>query len=324
MAGPDPPVDELARRDAWVVAVAVRPEPVAGIERLDLGQGHVADLGAGRADGPSVVRETVSSWMTTRWPSHGQLHVRARACRRRACRDRGLEGEHRARGRLVLAALVGDVEEVPVEPGVRVGRHGARSSPSPRRAMARAARRQQCTPRASWRAKVPMRLGFHDAPFRAGPVRPVWARSVRLVRMAPSERIVISRRARAQPQGHRPRAAAQLADRHDRALGLRQVEPRLRHDLRRGPAPLRRVALGLRAPVPRADGEARRGLDRGPVAGDLDRPEDDLAQPALDRRHRDRDLRLPAPALGADRQARTAPSAASRSRASRSSRSPTA
>ena len=35
--------------------------------------------------------------------------------------------------------------------------------------------------------------------------------------------------------------------------------------------------------------------------GDLDRPEDDLAQPALDGRHRDRDLRLPAPALGADR-----------------------
>ena len=37
--------------------------------------------------------------------------------------------------------------------------------------------------------------------------------------------------------------------------------------------------------------------------GDLDRPEDDLAQPALDGRHRDRDLRLPAPAVGADREA---------------------
>ena len=37
--------------------------------------------------------------------------------------------------------------------------------------------------------------------------------------------------------------------------------------------------------------------------GDLDRPEDHLAQPALDGRHGDRDLRLPAPALGADRQA---------------------
>ena len=41
----------------------------------------------------------------------------------------------------------------------------------------------------------------------------------------------------------------------------------------------------------------------GPLAGDLDRPEDDLAQPALDGRHRDRDLRLPAPALRARRPA---------------------
>ena len=86
-----------------------------------------------------------------------------------------------------------------------------------------------------------------------------------------------------------------------RPLRVRQVEPCLRHDLRRGAAPLRRVAVLLRAAVPRPDGEARRRLDRGPLAGDLDRPEDDLAQPALDGRHRDRDLRLPAPALGADR-----------------------
>ena len=39
----------------------------------------------------------------------------------------------------------------------------------------------------------------------------------------------------------------------------------------------------------------------GLVARDLDRPEDDVAQPALDRRHRHRDLRLPAPALRARR-----------------------
>ena len=51
------------------------------------------------------------------------------------------------------------------------------------------------------------------------------------------------------------------------------------------------------------DGQARRRLDRGSVAGDLDRPEDDVAQPALDGRHRHRDLRLPAPAVVADRQA---------------------
>ncbi len=83
--------------------------------------------------------------------------------------------------------------------------------------------------------------------------------------------------------------------------GSGQVLARLRHDLRRGPAPLRRVAERLRAPVPGADGQAGRRLDRGPVAGDLDRPEDDLAQPALDGRHGHRDLRLPAPAVVARR-----------------------
>ena len=62
------------------------------------------------------------------------------------------------------------------------------------------------------------------------------------------------------------RDPARPAGRHHRALGLGQVVARLRHDLRRGAAALRRVAVGLRAPVPRADGEARRRLDRGAVA----------------------------------------------------------
>ena len=57
------------------------------------------------------------------------------------------------------------------------------------------------------------------------------------------------------------------------------------------------VALGLCPPVPRDDAEAGRRPDRRPVAGDLDRAEDHLAQPALDRRHGHRDLRLHAPAL---------------------------
>jgi excinuclease ABC subunit A len=38
---------------------------------------------------------------------------------------------------------------------------------------------------------------------------------------------------------------------------------RVRHDLRRGAAALRRVAVVVRAPVPRADGQAGRRLDRG-------------------------------------------------------------
>ena len=64
-----------------------------------------------------------------------------------------------------------------------------------------------------------------------------------------------------------------------------------------GPAPLRRVAVGLRAPVPRADGEAGRRLHRGPVARHLHRAEDHLEEPALDGGDGHRDLRLPARAL---------------------------
>ncbi len=98
-----------------------------------------------------------------------------------------------------------------------------------------------------------------------------------------------SRSARAQPPQRDRAPAARAARVHHGPVRIGQVVARLRHALRRGPAPLRRVALGLRAPVPRADGQARRRLDRGPLAGDLDRPEDDLAQPALDGRHRHRD-----------------------------------
>ena len=79
--------------------------------------------------------------------------------------------------------------------------------------------------------------------------------------------------------------------------GFGQVEPRVRHDLRRGPAAVRRVAVGLRAAVPRPDGQARRRLHRGPLARGLDRPEVHQPQPALHGRHDHRGLRLPAAAL---------------------------
>ena len=59
----------------------------------------------------------------------------------------------------------------------------------------------------------------------------------------------------------------------------------------------------LRPPVPRDDAEARRRAYRRAVAGDLDRAEDHQPQPALDRRHGDRNLRLHAPAVGARRRA---------------------
>ena len=111
------------------------------------------------------------------------------------------------------------------------------------------------------------------------------------------------RRPRAQPEERRPRDPARFARRVHRPLRLRQVEPRVRHDLRRGPAPLRRVALRVRAPVPRPGRPPRRRLHRGPEPRGLDRPEVDEPQPAVDRRHDHRDLRLHAPALGAHRRA---------------------
>ena len=87
-----------------------------------------------------------------------------------------------------------------------------------------------------------------------------------------------------------------------RAVRLGEVIPGVRHDLRRGPATLRRVAVGLRPPVPRPDGQARRRLHRRPVARHLHRPEDRLAQPPLDGRHDHRGLRLPAAAVRPDRR----------------------
>ena len=116
-----------------------------------------------------------------------------------------------------------------------------------------------------------------------------------------TDRLVDSRRPRAQPQGRLDRSPARLAHRVHRPVRLGQVVPGVRHDLRRGPATLRRVAVGVRPPVPRPDGQARRRLHRGPVAGGLHRPEVHLAQPAVHRRHHHRGLRLPAPALRARR-----------------------
>ena len=88
-----------------------------------------------------------------------------------------------------------------------------------------------------------------------------------------------------------------------RPVRLGQILARLRHHLCRGPAPLRREPVGLRAAIPRDDAEAGRRPDRRPVARHLDRAEDHLEEPALDRRHRHRDLRLHAPAVGARRRA---------------------
>ena len=103
-----------------------------------------------------------------------------------------------------------------------------------------------------------------------------------------------ARRAGAQPAQRHARTATRSSDRVHRPVRFREVLAGLRHDLRRGPASLRRVAVRLRAAVPGADGEARRRLHRGPQPGDLDRPEVHLAQPAVHRGDHHRGLRLPA------------------------------
>ena len=116
-------------------------------------------------------------------------------------------------------------------------------------------------------------------------------------------------------QVDRSRSAAQQAGRDHRAVGLGQKLARVRHDLRRRPAPLRREPVRVRAPVPRADAEAGRRFDHRPVAGDRDRAEDDLEEPALDGRHGHRDLRLSAPAVRARSASPTRRRPACRSRA---------
>ncbi len=89
--------------------------------------------------------------------------------------------------------------------------------------------------------------------------------------------------------------------------GIGQVEPRLRHHLRRRAAPVHRVAVRLCAPVPGTDGEARRRQRRGPVAGHQHRAEDHQPEPAFHGRDRDRNLRLHAAAVRLHRQAALPP-----------------
>ena len=87
----------------------------------------------------------------------------------------------------------------------------------------------------------------------------------------------------------------------DRRLRLRQEQPRLRHALRRGPATLRGEPVRVRPAVPGADGEAGPRLGGRHLPGGRHPPALALAQPALHRRHRDRDPRPPAPPLRAGR-----------------------
>ncbi len=94
---------------------------------------------------------------------------------------------------------------------------------------------------------------------------------------------------------------ARQAGRVHRPVGFGQIVARLRHHLCRGAAPLCRVAVGLRPPVPGNDAEARCRPYRRAVAGDRHRAEDHVEEPPLDGRHGDRNPRLYAPLVGAGR-----------------------
>jgi hypothetical protein len=112
-----------------------------------------------------------------------------------------------------------------------------------------------------------------------------------------------SRCSRAQPPEHRRDHPTGQAHRGDRPVGFRQIVPGVRHHLRRRTTSLRRIAVGIRAPVSRVDGKARRRLHRGVVAGHFDRAEDRGTQPAFNGRHGNGDLRLSPPVVGARRNA---------------------
>src|SRR5205823_1915723 len=78
----------------------------------------------------------------------------------------------------------------------------------------------------------------------------------------------------AQSQGHHRRAAAVRPHGRHRTIGVGQELAGVRYRLRRGPAPLHRVALDVCQTVPRADAETVGGQHRGHFSGGRYRAEE--------------------------------------------------
>ena len=95
-------------------------------------------------------------------------------------------------------------------------------------------------------------------------------------------------RARAQPQGHQPRAPEAPIDGVHRGLRLGQELARVRHHRRRVPAPDQRDLQRLHPGLHDDDGPPRRRPARRADDRDRRRSGADRRQPALDGRHRDR------------------------------------
>src|SRR3989475_9249096 len=95
-----------------------------------------------------------------------------------------------------------------------------------------------------------------------------------------------------QPQEHLARDSTRPAHGRDRCVRLREVVAGVRHALRRGAVAVHRVAVHLRAHVPRPGGPPRRRRDRADPARRRPRAEESGADGALDGRDRHRGLRL--------------------------------
>ena len=87
-----------------------------------------------------------------------------------------------------------------------------------------------------------------------------------------------------------PGPAARLADRLQRPVRIREVQPCLRHHLRRGAAALCGESVGVRPSVPRTDGQAGCGLHRRPQSRGVHRPEVHQSQSPVHGGHRHRGL----------------------------------
>ncbi len=164
----------------------------------------------------------------------------------------------------------------PLEAGAALG---LLSSPRPRRARdaprPRGARRG-----GAWRGSCARRLP--EVPSRHEP-----ARGLLPVNGAPPPgpprrgRDHGRERAHAQPPGRDVRVSGRRAHGRDGPLRLGEVLPRVRHALRRGPAPLRRVDVDVRPAVPRAARAPGRRRDHPRPSRDRDRAEGDpRARPA--------------------------------------------
>src|ERR1700687_3776113 len=90
-----------------------------------------------------------------------------------------------------------------------------------------------------------------------------------------------SGRAPAQPQEYQRRNSPELPYGHHWSFRLGQILARLRHHLCRRPAPLRRIALRVRAAVPRPDGAPRSRRHRRAFTLDRHRTENDNALAAF-------------------------------------------